>query len=222
MNYLLTDKKELVQAGGGFFEEITCTVGTTYYIDGIQVVCIKAGNAYAIDSIYLLDLPHSGDTPIFVDKNHDLSFYVKGSDFVDSTEYNVSPGTFGYEWGGYGTETGITATAVGTGLSNTNALIGMNLQPNTSGWWVVWDKVMDFRSSYGHNWFVPSKDELNLVYQQISNLNNISTSSSGYPYYWSSSEYSSRIAWSQSFNSGDQNTNLKLSLNVRVRLCRQL
>ena len=220
MNYLLTDKKELVQAGGGFFEEVTCTVRTTYYIDGIQVVCIKAGNAYAIDSIYLLDLPHGGDTPIFVDKNHDLSYYVKGSDYVDSSDYNVSPGTFGYEWGGYNTTTSITNTAVGTGLSNTNALIGMNLQPDTSGWWVVWDKVMDFRSSYGHNWFVPSKDELNLVYENKANLNNLSLNTN--PYYWSSSEYSSSYAWSQYFNSGSQNGNNKYILNRRVRLCRQL
>ena len=221
MNYLLNNKKDLVQAGGGFFEEITCTVGTTYYIDGIQVVCIKAGNAYAIDSIYLLDLPHSGDTPIFVDKNHDLSFYVKGSDYVDSSNYNQSPGTFGYEWGGYNTETGITAIAVGTGLSNTNTLIGMNLQPDTEGWWVVWDKVMDFRSSYGHNWFVPSKDELNLIYENKSNLSNISTITV-YSYYWSSSEFSSYRAWSQYFDSGSQSDGSKYNHSYRVRLCRQL
>ena len=217
--YLLTENKDLVQAGGGFFEEITCTVGTTYYIDGIQVVCIKAGNAYVIDSIYLLDLPHSGDTPIFVDKNHDLSFYVKGSDYVDSSDYNVSPGTYGYEWGGYGTETGITNTAVGTGLANTNALIGMNLQPNNSGWWVVWNKVMDFRSSYGHNWFVPSKDELNLIYGNRANLSNLSLNTD--PYYWSSSEYSANGAWFQRFDSGRQ-ADTKYYRYCRVRLCRQL
>lgn len=221
MNYLLTDKKELVQAGGGFFEEITCTVGTTYYIDGIQVVCIKAGNAYAIDSIYLLDLPHSGDTPIFVDKNHDLSYYVKGSNYVDSSDYDQSPGIYGYEWGGYNIETGITSTGVGTGLNNTNALIGMNLQPGTSGWYVVWDKVMDFRSSYGHNWFVPSKDELNLIYENKSTLSNISTIS-GYSYYWSSSEFSSDQAWNHGFFSGYQSSYYKYGHFFRVRLCRQL
>ena len=219
-NYLVSENKDLVPAGGGFFEEITCTVGTTYYIDGIQVVCIKAGNAYAIDNIYLIDLPHSGDTPIFVDKNHDLSFYVKGSDYVDSSDYDQSPGAFGYEWGGYVTDTGITATGVGTGLSNTNALIGMSLQPNTSGWWVVWDKVMAFRSSYGHNWFVPSKDELNLVYENKANLGNLSLNT--YPYYWSSSEHSSLFACTQDLEIGLQENRNKTNHNSRVRLCRQL
>ena len=35
---------------------------------------------------------------------------------------------------GYEVETGVTATAIGSGLSNTNSLIEMNLQPSTSGW----------------------------------------------------------------------------------------
>ena len=219
---MLDENKNLVssEVSGNFFEEITCIVGNTYFIDGIQVICIKEGNAYAIDNIYLIDLPHSGDTPIFVDKNHDLSYYVKGSDYVDSGDYEQSPGTFGYEWGGYNTETGITSTGVGTGLSNTNALIGMNLQPETEGWWVVWDKVMDFRSSYGHNWFVPSKDELNLIYKNRSNLSNLSLNT--YSWYWSSSEFSSNKAYNQSFNSGGQYTNDKRLHYNHVRLCRQL
>lgn len=226
MNYLLTDKKELVQAGGGFFEEITCTVGTTYYIDGIQVVCIKAGNAYAIDNIYLIDLPHSGDVPIFVDKNHDLSFYCSGSDFLNTSEGSTvisNAVKYGYEWGGYQTATGVTATDIGTGLGNTNALIGMNLQPRTSSWNVVWDKVQDFRSSYGHNWFVPSKDELNLVYQQKANLTNITDSDNkSNNYYWSSSEDSSNSAWYQYFKQGSQSSSSKYIHSNRVRLCRQL
>ena len=224
MEYLITENKELVQAGGNAFKEITCVVGQDYWIDGIQVVCIRAGNALAMDDIYLTDGPHSGDVPIFVDKNHDLSFYVKGSDFVDSEDYNTSPGTFGYEWGEYGTGTGITATEVGAGLANTNSLIAMNPLPNTSGWNVLWDKVQDFRSSYGHNWFVPSKDELNLIYQQKSNLTNItdSDSNSNSNYYWSSSENSSLNAWLQNFNSGAQAHNRKYNHATRVRLCRQI
>lgn len=222
MSFLVDDNKNLLEldVSGENLIEITCTVGSTYYIDGIEVLCIKEGNALSMGGVYLFDLPHSGDIPIFVDKNHDLSYYVKGSDYVDSSDYDQSPGTFGYKWGGYGTKTGITATAVGTGLSNTNALIGMNLQPNTSGWWVVWDKVMDFRSSYGHNWFVPSKDELTLVYENRANLSNLSLNTR--PYYWSSSDYSSSFAWSQNFNSGNQDYYGKDNSNRRIRLCRQI
>ena len=225
MNYLFNDKKDLVQAGGVFFEEITCTVGATYYIDDVQVVCIKAGNAYAIDNIYLIDLPHSGDVPIYVDKNHDLSYYCSGSDFLNTSEESAiisNTAKYGYEWGGYNITTGIIATGIGTGLTNTGALIGANLQPNTSGWNVLWNKVQDFRTSYGHNWFVPSKDELNLVYQQKSNLTNITDSDSNSNYYWSSSENSSLNSWLQNFNSGAQGHNRKYNHTTRVRLCRQI
>ena len=182
---------------------LVMTVGDTITLDGIEILVI-----YSQDGIN-----------IAVDKNHDLSFYVKGSDYVNSSDYDQSPGTFGYEWGGYETATGITATEVGTGLANTNALIGMNLQPNTSGWWIIWDKVKEFRQNHSDNWFVPSKDELNLVYQQKANLSNISTSSSGYPYYWSSSESSSNLAWYQLFDSGRQDYYFKLHHYRRVRLC---
>ena len=190
-------------------------VGDTTSVDGIDVLIIAALK----DGTWVSDIGAEGTQCIAVDKNHDLSYYVKGSDYVDSNDYETSPGTFGYEWGGYNTETGITNTEVGTGLANTNALIEMNLQPRTSGWWVVWDKVEEFRQSHSDKWFVPSKDELNLIYQQISNLNNISTSSSGYPYYWSSSERSSHFAWFQSFISGNQDYDLKLNHYYRVRLC---
>lgn len=122
--------------------------------------------------------------------------------------------------GGSGTETGIQDTAVGTGLNNTNQLISKNLQPDTSGWWVVWDKVEEFRQSHSDKWFVPSKDELNLVYENRNSLNSLSLNTRYY--YWSSSERSSYFTWIQSFNTGKQTDNSKNSYYYRARLCRQL
>ena len=84
---------------------ISVSVGNTYTIDGIEVLCIKEGQAYTTGDNILIDdgsVPEVTEHPIFVDKNHDLSYYVKGSDYVDSNDYDQSPGTFGYEWGGYG------------------------------------------------------------------------------------------------------------------------
>lgn len=191
-------------------------VGDTINVDGIDVLIIAALK----DGTWVSDIGTEGTQCIAVDKNHDLPYYIKGDDYVDANDfndYNQSPGTFGYEWGGYNTETGITATAIGSGLANTNALIGMNLQPNTSGWWVVWDKVEEFRQSHSDNWFVPSKDELNLVYQQKANLSNISTIS-GYSYYWSSSEYSVNARY-QCLSSGSQNSINKNKHYYRTRLC---
>ena len=181
------------------------TVGETYIFDDIETYCLL-GTA-------------DSDHPLFVDKNHDLSYYVNGSDYVDSDDWNTSPGTFGYEWGGRGTTTGITDTSIGSGLSNTNSLIDMNLQPNTAGWYVVWDKIKEFRQNHSDNWFLPSKDELNLVYEARSNLSNLSLTTN--PYYWSSSEYeySSNNAWYQYFTNGGQNTYTKGTHIRRSRLC---
>ena len=139
---------------------------------------------------------------------------------MDSSDYNQSPGTYGYEWGGVNITTGVTNTEVGMGLNNTNQLISKNLRPETSGWWVVWDKVQDFRQSHSDKWFVPSKDELNLVYEQKANLSNISTLK-GCDFYWSSSEAASNIARYQVFNSGSQSFYAKHLNFLRVRLCVQ-
>ena len=203
MNYLLNNKKDLIQAESQPIYTVAtqASVGDVTILDGIEVVCINVS-------------PY-----IFVDRNHDLSYYCVGSDCVDSDD-SQSPGTFGYEWGGYRNETGIQDIAVGTGLANTNALIGMNLQPNTSGGWVVWDKVDEFRQSHSDKWFVPSKDELNLVNQQKANLSNLSLNTNSY--YWSSSENSSGSAWRQDFNSGNLYSDDKNNHYSRVRLCRQL
>lgn len=224
MEYLITENKELVQASGDAFKEITCVVGQDYWVDGIQVVCIRAGNALAMDNIYLIDGPHGGDVPIFIDKNHDLSYYCSGSDFlnvVESTTVIDSTAKYSYEWGGYGIETGVTAEEVGTGLENTNTLIGMNLQPNTSGWWVVWDKVQDFRASYGHKWFIPSISELGLAFLYKDVLNNLSTSESCN--YWSSSESSSsNYARFWGFKFGGRGSDYKNKHDTRIRLCRQI
>ena len=179
------------------------TAGSTYIFDNIEVYCLLGTG--------------EADHPLFVDKNHDLSYYINGSDWVDSNDSGRNPGTFGYEWGGYNTVIRRTATAVGTGLSNTNLLIGSNLQPETEGWYVVWDKIKEFRQSHSDNWFLPSRDELNLIYEARSNLNNLSLNTNSS--YWSSSAYSSTSAWEQDFSSGSQGGVSRRYNSVRSRLC---
>ncbi|MFM8442085.1 MAG: DUF1566 domain-containing protein, partial [Methylococcus sp.] len=62
------------------------------------------------------------------------------------------------------------------------------------------------------DWFLPSFDELNLMYTKIgpgapAPLTNIGGFSS--TWYWSSSEYSDHLAWFQGFRDGDQYINGK-------------
>jgi hypothetical protein len=51
------------------------------------------------------------------------------------------------------------------------------------------------------DWFLPSKDELNLMYE---NLKVFGVGDFTDSYYWSSSEYSAIHAWGQSFYGGTQ------------------
>lgn len=224
MYYVVNENKEQVELREALDNLVISTESVsaaklTLTLDGIECYGINGSvnkTTYASGRVV-----YSGTgNAIFVDKNHDLSYYVNGSDWVDSSNYNTHPGTFGYEWGGYNTTTGVTATAAGTGLSNTNSLISMNLRPSTSGWYVVWDKIKEFRESHSDNWFLPSKDELNLIYVARANLSNLSTAE--YYYYWSSSEYSSTDAWRQFFDTRGSQSGLDKNRNShRSRLCRQ-
>ena len=195
--------------------------GLTLTIDGIECYGIYGTVCKITDSSGVSFYQGVGNA-IFADKNHDLSYYFTGSDYTNERESSSVINTankYGYEWGGYGTETGITAAAIGTGLYNTNTLISRNLL-GTNEWHVVWDKIEEFRETRSPLWFLPSKDELNLIYEARSNLSNLSTSANSY--YWSSSEDNSRYAWSQDFNTGEQSTDrAKYGHILRSRLLRQ-
>lgn len=216
---------------GPFNELISVSVGSTYTIDGIEVFCIKEGQAYTSDrGTTLIDdgtTPEVSEHPIFVDKNHDLVYYFAGSDYQNESEsVSVinSTNKYGYEWGGYGVDTGITDRAVGSGLTNTNSLIGMNLQPFTDGWYVVWDKVKEFRETYGNKWFVPSSYELYSIYTNRNSLSGltITNDSDLNPYYWSSSEYTPYEVYSQRFGNVNVLEINKDRRRYRTRLCRQI
>lgn len=89
-----------------------------------------------------------------------------------------------YQWGGSGTATGITATDIGTGLSNTNSLLAMNLQ-STDGTPTIWDVLKEFRTANGDRWFIPSREEARFAYTEY-NCWTSSEYDSGYAYYCSS------------------------------------
>lgn len=208
--------------------EFVDAAGLTLTIDGIECYGIYGKVCKITDSNGVSFYQGVGDA-IFVDKNHDLSYYFTGSDYTDESESSSiinNANKYGYEWGGYQVETGITTTAVGSGLDNTNNLIQRGLTPYTSGWYVVWNKIKEFRETRSSLWFLPSKDELNLISEARANLSNLSISKtmSTRPCYWSSSEYASRDsannAWFMFFNYGSQYTE-KDCHYCRARLCRQ-
>ncbi|MCL2511194.1 MAG: Ig-like domain-containing protein [Bacteroidales bacterium] len=116
-------------------------------------------------------------------------------------------------WNGSYIVTGATGTAIGTGRSNTTRII----QVQGEGGYAA--KLCDDLVLNGYtDWFLPSKDELNLLYQNKDLIGGFATGS--YDYYWSSSESSNINAWSQNFTTGNQYSGNNKNYTYRVRAVR--
>jgi hypothetical protein len=99
-----------------------------------------------------------------------------------------------YPWGCMGTSIGGTSTAFGSGAQNTAIIIGGCSQFNTAA------KICDDLVLNAYNdWFLPSKLELNLIYQNLFLHGRGGFANS---LYWSSSEVSSSDALWQYFGFG--------------------
>ena len=77
---------------------------------------------------------------------------------------------------------------------------------------MTWDEAKEACVNLGNGWRLPTKYELNLIYE---NKNEIGGVASGI--YWSSTEYKANYAWIQYLSSGEQDYNYKASrYNVRA------
>jgi hypothetical protein len=111
------------------------------------------------------------------------------------------------EWGCVGTPfSGAFGTVVGTGEQNTADIIaGCNETTAAS-----------VASAYGPGWYLPSKDELNLLYAQQGVVGGL-----GETQYWRSSQVNANIAWFQNFYNGAQiNSFYYKNITWRVRAVR--
>ncbi len=89
-----------------------------------------------------------------------------------------------------------TVTEIGTGKDNTKRIVQMQ------GDGVYAAKICDDLVLNGYeDWFLPSRDELDILYQNRLEIGGFNYSG----VYWSSSEGSNYNAWYQYFYSGDQN-----------------
>ncbi len=108
-------------------------------------------------------------------------------------------------------DTGASGTAIGDGKLNTRKIIA------TQGDGQYAAKICsDYRGGGKSDWFLPSKDELNLMYE---NLKKNGTGDFTEYYYWSSSQFNKENAWSSYFNDGYQNHFIKGDFR-RVRAIR--
>ena len=138
-------------------------------------------------------------------------FYVydSGKHGLEAAPVDQDAGT-GALWGCSGTDIpGATGTAIGTGAQNTAAILAGCAETGAAA------KLADAYTLNGYtDWFLPSKDELNLLYCQKGVVGGFASS-----LYWSSSQLDSSLAWSQNFNDGAQYSSLKASA-ARVRAVR--
>lgn len=157
-----------------------------------------------------------GDGPAGGKVFYDKGSYSNGWRYLEGAVSNVG-GSTTYPWGGYGTSSGGTGTAIGTGAENTAVIVEAygDTEPyeNTGNYAA---RVCDQYEYGGYSdWFLPSKDELNELYVNRTRFT---------PYldslYWSSSEADSDDAWLQNVTSGYQEPNQK-SFNLEVRAVRR-
>ncbi|MCL2179619.1 MAG: fibronectin type III domain-containing protein [Treponema sp.] len=136
---------------------------------------------------------------------YDKGVYTNGWRFMEAAPNDIGPAP----WGANGTEVSGTSTAIGGGRGNTQSIVPVLTRAREDGAALLCSSL---NISGFTDWFLPSKDELNLMYTNLAvrGLGRFSNSC-----YWTSSEGSGRAfslstsssesnAWMQYFNNGSQ------------------
>jgi hypothetical protein len=155
-----------------------------------------------------------------------IIFYDKGS-YSDGWQYleaaPVSTEWTDKQWGSFGTLIGGTETGIGSGKSNTTKIATwLNSHGEAGKAAQLCDALVVENNGVTYSdWFLPSKDELNLMYTNLGVFGvggfvyNLSSN------YWSSSDYDAHNAWSQAFTNGRQSDYYKGGIySARVRAVR--
>ncbi len=144
---------------------------------------------------------YDGTEMLYIGKFHQggVIFYLYGSG--GGLICDINDLSSGIQWynGSYIT-TGATGTAIGTGQANTTSIT--NVQGAGSYAAQLCD---DYDDGTYADWFLPSKDELNAIYDNKAAIDVTAVANGGTAlgvYYWSSTEHSSNHAYLQYFTTG--------------------
>jgi len=154
------------------------------------------------------------ETPLYIGQNYagGIIFYIDGTG-IHGLVCAESDQSTGAEWGCFGTTIpGADGTAVGTGAQNTIDIEAGCTDPGTAA-----DICANLSLNGYDDWFLPSKDELNLIY---SNLYLAGLGGLSYSRYWSSTEENFNQAWCQFLQYGTQSPYAKITWLFRVRAVR--
>ncbi len=141
-----------------------------------------------------------------------LVFFDKGF-FRDGWRYlEAAPGGWFDEgddprksWGCRGENIRATGREIGFGLANTIAVFE-NCSEDGIAAQVVMNLSLRYQGEIFDDWFIPSREELNLLYRNLHQQDLGGFSSS---LYWSSTQINSGLAWVQNFSNGSQRTDFK-------------
>ena len=189
---------------------------TKAYVDALE------GRIAALESrISALEPPEIGEY-----REGGIVFYIfqEGEDGYVSGEYHglicadTDQGTTA-EWGCIGTVAGASSTEIGSGEQNT-----IQIENNCSTDGTAADLCANLTLNSENDWYLPSKDELNKMYENKTIIDNTAALNGGTAfdtnvYYWSSSEATDSQAWLQSFSDGGQ-LQISKTLKSKVRAVR--
>ena len=130
-----------------------------------------------------LGVSYQGGIIFYVDATGNHGLIAATSDLSRSTSW----------WNGSFIATGATSTTDGS--SNTTVII--NAQTNSGSY--AAKICRDYRGGGKNDWFLPSKNQLNILYSQKALVGGFSNE-----IYWSSTEYELGNAWIQYFLNGEQ------------------
>jgi hypothetical protein len=130
-----------------------------------------------------LGLNYKGGIIFYIDATVEHGLIAATSDQSSSSNW----------WNGSLITTGATTT--NNGSTNTTTII--NAQGNTGSYAAKLSR--DFKGGGFNDWYLPSKDELNLLYSQKTLVGGFLDK-----IYWSSTEWTTGAAWVQNFVTGEQ------------------
>jgi hypothetical protein len=168
----------------------TNSVGTTYGPQVIFTTTVSVGDSYQGGIVFYVTGSPGAQTGLI----------VATADQSTSSPWFTGAGPF--------TLIGASGTAIGTGSANTTTML--NAQPGNTG------NAADACHNYGAGWYLPSANELNLLYPLRSSYG-ISMNGAGY---WSSSEVDANTATAQAFGFGGSQSASSKNTFAAVRAIR--
>jgi hypothetical protein len=187
----------LTQSGSGIITVTGLTNGTAYTFTVTATNAIGvSSSSVSSNSVTPDNLPAIGDF-----RAGGIVFWVDPADNTHGLVCAIADQSIGIHWyNGSFITTGATATGVGTGAANTNAIIASQ-GPTATNYAAGLAKA--YAGEGYTDWFLPSKDELNEMYINKAAINTTATANGGAifadGFYWSSTEYDASYAWIQFF-----------------------